>query len=182
MRYNTIVAFEDARSYSFPVSGTFSASNKRISLEDAEALIVSLKAAGKRVSMLSGSFDVFHAGHVHFIEQARNAADALIVLLNSDTSVRSYKGPDRPIVPEDDRALLLGALGAVDAVLLFDESTPLTVLETLHPDFYCNGSDYGPDCIEKEIVERNGGRVYIIERIPGSSTALIDRIRAAHQP
>ncbi len=151
-------------------------SGKVMSVSAAAVFMEEKRKSGARVSMVSGSFDVFHAGHVHFLEEARAQGDLLIVLLNSDASVRSYKGPMRPVVPQEERSILLAALTAVDGVVLFDESTPLTVLETLHPDVYCNGSDYGPECIERDIVMAHGGVVHIIERGAGSSTNLINRI------
>lgn len=152
-----------------------------MSVKQARERINLLKARGAKVVMMSGSFDVLHAGHVWILEQARQQGDALFLLLNSDVSVRSYKGPTRPIIPERERALMLGAFASVDGVIMFDEPTPLSILKTLHPDVYCNGSDYGPECIEKGVVEENGGRIHIIERIPGfSTTLLLERIRASY--
>jgi D-beta-D-heptose 7-phosphate kinase/D-beta-D-heptose 1-phosphate adenosyltransferase len=138
-----------------------------------------LKAQGKRVVTVNGSFDVLHVGHVHILEEARAQGDALIVGLNSDASVKAYKGAGRPIVPEAERARMLLALRAVDYVHIFDETEPMPFLAEIKPHVHVNGSEYGPDCIEAPLVKANGGRIHIVSKIPGLSTsALLARIRA----
>jgi D-beta-D-heptose 7-phosphate kinase / D-beta-D-heptose 1-phosphate adenosyltransferase len=142
-------------------------------------LAQTLKAQGKRIVTLNGSFDLLHAGHLHILEEARKKGDVLIVGLNSDASVRAYKGPRCPIIPEDQRARMLLALRAVDFVHIFDETEPMPFLAEIKPHIHVNGSEYGPDCIEAPLVKSNGGEIHIIEKIPGLSTSEIRaRIRA----
>lgn len=142
-------------------------------------LSANLKAAGKTLVTLNGSFDVMHAGHLHIIEEAKRQGDVLIVGLNSDASVRGYKGPKRPIVPEGERARMLLALRAVDYVHIFDEAVPMPFLEEVKPQVHVNGSEYGADCIEAPTVKSHGGRIHIVEKIPGLSTSdLLAKIRA----
>jgi len=104
----------------------------------------------------------------------------LIVGLNSDASVRSNKGPDRPIVSERRRAEMLLAMRMVDYVHVFDEPDPIAFIREVNPDVHVNGSEYGEDCIESETVKRGGGRIHIVNRIPGLSTSnLVDRLQSA---
>ncbi|MBW8888950.1 MAG: bifunctional heptose 7-phosphate kinase/heptose 1-phosphate adenyltransferase [Fibrobacteres bacterium] len=139
-----------------------------------------LKAEGKRVVTINGSFDVLHAGHLHILEEAKAQGDVLIVGLNSDVSVKAYKGGNRPIVPEAERARMLLALRAVDFVHIFDESEPMPFLAEIKPHVHVNGSEYGPDCIEAPSVKAHGGRIHIVGKIPGLSTSdLLARIRAS---
>ncbi|MDP8207439.1 MAG: D-glycero-beta-D-manno-heptose 1-phosphate adenylyltransferase [Candidatus Electryonea clarkiae] len=126
---------------------------------------------GKRIVFTNGVFDILHAGHLDTLEKARALGDALILGLNSDKSVQNIKGPLRPIVDEQNRAALLCGLDAVDLVVLFDEDTPLRLLENLKPDILVKGGDYTPDSVVgKEIVEAGGGRVEIIPLVEGLST------------
>jgi D-beta-D-heptose 7-phosphate kinase/D-beta-D-heptose 1-phosphate adenosyltransferase len=141
-------------------------------------LVSSLRARGKKIVTLNGSFDVIHAGHLHILKEARRQGDILIVGINSDTSVRQNKGPDRPFIGEGDRAALLLAVRHVDYVHIFDEPTPMAFLEQIRPDVHVNGSEYGRDCIEAPTVRAHGGRVHIVDRLPGLSTSeLVERIR-----
>ncbi|RZQ60224.1 PfkB family carbohydrate kinase [Amycolatopsis suaedae] len=118
-----------------------------------------------------GCFDLLHPGHVGLLARARSFGDALVVCLNSDDSVRGLKGPDRPIVPAEDRARLLLALSDVDAVVVFDEPSPAGVLERLAPDVWVKGGDYaGADLPEAEVVRRHGGRVELVPLVAGYST------------
>jgi D-beta-D-heptose 7-phosphate kinase/D-beta-D-heptose 1-phosphate adenosyltransferase len=142
-------------------------------------LAQTLKAQGKRIVTLNGSFDLLHAGHLHILEEAHNQGDVLIVGLNSDASVRAYKGAQRPIIPEAQRARMLLALRAVDYVHIFDESEPMPFLAEIKPHVHVNGSEYGADCIEAPMVKAAGGRIHIIEKIPGLSTSeILSRIRS----
>ncbi len=128
---------------------------------------------------MNGSFDVLHVGHVRCLTEAKQQGDVLIVAVNSDASVRSYKGATRPIMPEDARAELLAALSCVDYVVLFDDINPKAVISEIRPDVHCNGADWGPGCIEREIVESGGGRLHILQWSPGRSTSeLLSRIRS----
>lgn len=140
-------------------------------------LVSRLKNQGKKIVTYNGSFDLLHAGHLRSLKEAKKQGDVLIILLNSDKSVKIYKGPFRPIIPEDERALMLEALSCVDYVTLFDDITPMRILEHIRPDIHCNGSDWGKDCVEREVVERNRGRVHILQWSPGlSTTNLMKRI------
>jgi D-beta-D-heptose 7-phosphate kinase/D-beta-D-heptose 1-phosphate adenosyltransferase len=143
-------------------------------------LAAALSARGRRIVTINGSFDVLHNGHLHILNEARQCGDVLIVGLNSDASVRSYKGDSRPIVPEQQRAEMLLALRPVDYVHVFNESDPIAFLEQVQPDVHVNGSEYGENCIESETVKRGGGRIHVVERIPGlSTTNLLSVMRTA---
>jgi D-beta-D-heptose 7-phosphate kinase/D-beta-D-heptose 1-phosphate adenosyltransferase len=129
----------------------------------------------------NGVFDLLHGGHVALLEAARAAGDALVVGVNSDVSVRRLgKGPDRPLVVEGDRARLLAALAAVDCVVLFDEETPLALIQRLHPDVLVKGADYAREAIVgAEEVEGWGGRVVRVPLVQGKSTTdLVRKLRA----
>jgi rfaE bifunctional protein nucleotidyltransferase chain/domain len=138
------------------------------------------RAAGYRIALTNGCFDLLHLGHVRYLQAAR-AHGRLVVALNSDASVRRLKGPDRPIVPEAERAELLAALRPVDLVTVFDEPTAAEVLLALRPDVYVKGADYGPgakDLPEAALAEQLGARVALIGLVADHSTTdLIARIR-----
>jgi D-beta-D-heptose 7-phosphate kinase / D-beta-D-heptose 1-phosphate adenosyltransferase len=134
-------------------------------------LATTLRAKGKRIVSTNGSFDILHSGHLHLLNEARHSGDVLIVGLNSDASVRAYKGANRPFVPEGQRAEMLLALRPVDYVHIFDEPDPIEFLKELNPDVHVNSAEYGENCIESETVKRGGGRVHIVGRIPGLSTS-----------
>ncbi len=134
-------------------------------------LAATLRAKGKRLVTINGSFDILHNGHLHILNEAHRQGDVLIVGLNSDRSVASYKGPGRPIVPERRRAEMLLALRMVDYVHVFDELDPIAFLKELNPDVHVNGSEYGEDCIESDTVKRGGGRIHVVDRLPGLSTS-----------
>jgi D-beta-D-heptose 7-phosphate kinase / D-beta-D-heptose 1-phosphate adenosyltransferase len=144
------------------------------------ALARSLRAAGKRIVTINGSFDLLHAGHLHIIREASRQGDALIVGLNSDASVRRYKGPSRPLIAEGYRAELLLALRFVDYVHVFDEPDPIAFLEEVRPDVHVNGAEYGAECVEASVVARYGGRLHLVDRIDGLSTTAI--LEAAGTP
>ncbi len=113
-----------------------------LSLDEAVALVTRLRAGGKKVVFTNGVFDLLHPGHVRYLAEARAQGDALIVGLNSDRSVRAQnKGPERPINPETERAEVVGALAAVDAVVIFDEETPHEIVSRLQPDVLVKGAD-----------------------------------------
>jgi D-beta-D-heptose 7-phosphate kinase/D-beta-D-heptose 1-phosphate adenosyltransferase len=143
-------------------------------------LATTLRGKGKRIVTINGSFDILHNGHLHILNEARQRGDVLIVGLNSDASVRRNKGADRPLVDERRRAEMLLALRMVDYVHIFDESDPIAFIQEIHPDVHVNGSEYGENCIESETVRRGGGRLHIVERIPGLSTSnLVDKLQGA---
>jgi rfaE bifunctional protein nucleotidyltransferase chain/domain len=143
-------------------------------------LAAALRAKGRRIVSVNGSFDLLHSGHLHILNEARRQGDVLIVGLNSDKSVRGYKGASRPIVPEQQRADMLLALRMVDYVHIFDEGDPIAFLREIKPDVHVNGPEYSEDCIEAETVRRGGGRVHLVERLPGLSTSgLLEAARTA---
>lgn len=134
-------------------------------------LVQKLKSAGKKVVTYNGSFDLLHAGHARSLAEARSLGDVLIVLLNSDKSVKSYKSSKRPIVSEDARAEMLASLASVDYICLFGEINPLRILDKVKPDIHANGADWGRDCLERDVVERNGGKIHILKWTAGLSTS-----------
>jgi D-beta-D-heptose 7-phosphate kinase / D-beta-D-heptose 1-phosphate adenosyltransferase len=135
-------------------------------------------ARGRRVVATGGCFDLLHAGHVATIEAARALGDYLVVLVNSDESVRRLKGADRPLQPQEDRVAVLRALTAVDEVIVFDEDTPVAALERLRPDVFVKGGDYRRDELpETRVLESWGGSVAIVPYVPGrSTTRLIEEL------
>ena len=149
------------------------------SAAEAEAWRRSRPGGGPLV-FTNGVFDLLHVGHVELLEAARAEGDALLVAVNSDASVRRLgKGADRPVVPERARARLVAALQCVDAVVLFDEPTPLTLIRQLRPDVLAKGADYARDAIVgADEVEGWGGRVVRVPLVPGYSTSeLLARFR-----
>lgn len=139
-----------------------------------------IQARGGRVVFTNGCFDILHRGHVTYLEFARAQGDALIVGLNSDSSVRAAKGPGRPVNPEDDRAFVLAALRAVDAVVIFDEDEPRDLIAAIAPDVLVKGRDWAHYVSGRDVVEARGGRVVLAELVEGrSTTSTIERIRAA---
>ena len=139
-----------------------------------------LRARGKTVVFTNGCFDLLHGGHAAYLAWARAQGDALIVGLNGDASVRELKGPERPIVPFDGRAEVLAALRSVDAVVRFDEKTPIELLGVLRPDVHVKSAQYRIDELpEKYVVESNGGRIVLAPHIHGKSTTdIVATIRA----
>lgn len=129
---------------------------------------------GKTYVVTNGCFDILHVGHVRYLQKTKGFADKLIVMLNSDVSVKALKGEGRPINNENDRAEILSALSCVDYVVLFDEKSPAKLLEDIKPDVYTKGADYTLETLpEREIVERNNIRVEFIEFVQGKSTTNI---------
>jgi rfaE bifunctional protein nucleotidyltransferase chain/domain/rfaE bifunctional protein kinase chain/domain len=130
--------------------------------------------ARARIVATSGCFDLLHAGHVHMLEAARRLGDRLVVLLNSDASVRRLKGARRPLVPQGDRAALLRALACVDDVIVFDDDTPVHALERLRPDVFVKGGDYGgQDIPESRVLAAWGGRAVVVPYLEGRSSSAI---------
>ncbi|MBF0431213.1 MAG: bifunctional heptose 7-phosphate kinase/heptose 1-phosphate adenyltransferase [Fibrobacteria bacterium] len=149
-----------------------------ISRNALEPLSKKLKSQGKKVVTINGSFDLLHNGHVHILREAKSRGDVLLVGLNSDTSVKKYKGKDRPMISEKQRAEMLLALECVDYVHIFNESVPMPFIKKIKPHVHANGSEYGMDCIEAETVKKNGGEIYVVEKIKGFSTSeIINKIR-----
>lgn len=147
----------------------------------ADDVVGRVRAARGRLVAAGGCFDVLHAGHVSYLDAARRLGDALIVLLNSDESVRRSKGPSRPRVPAADRARVLLGLGSVDAVVVFDEDDPAAALDRLRPDIWAKGGDYsGMELPEAPVVRAYGGRVLLLPYLAGRSTSDILRV-AEHE-
>ena len=129
------------------------------------------RAAGERIAMTNGTFDLMHVGHLRSLEAARATANLLVVGVNSDESVRSYKAPSRPVVPEAERAEVVAALACVDYVVIFDEPTAERLLEAVRPDVYVKGADYASRPLpERPIVEAYGGKIVLVELAAGHST------------
>jgi D-beta-D-heptose 7-phosphate kinase/D-beta-D-heptose 1-phosphate adenosyltransferase len=151
-----------------------------LSRSDAAAWVGRLRALQKTIVFTNGVFDILHPGHVRYLAAARALGDALVVGVNSDRSARLQgKGGDRPVTPEAERAEVLAALASVDAVVVFDEETPLAIVSALEPDVLVKGADWGPDnIVGREVVEARGGRVVRMPLAEGhSTTALLERIR-----
>lgn len=148
---------------------------------DAVAMIERLRAARQTIVFTNGVFDLLHLGHVRYLEAARALGDTLIVGLNGDASVRRNKGPERPITPQEERAEILLALSAVDAVVIFDEDTPAEIIDALQPDILVKGADWAADrIIGRDTVEARNGRVVRIPLEPGhSTTSIVERVRRA---
>lgn len=137
----------------------------------------------KKIVTLNGSFDLLHAGHLQIIFEASQTGDILIVALNSDRSIQQYKSPTRPIIPLEYRLQMMAALEFVDYVTWFDETDPRHILSLIKPDIHVNGAEYGPNCIESETVSSNGGKIHIVQLVPGLSTStIIKKIREENQP
>jgi D-beta-D-heptose 7-phosphate kinase/D-beta-D-heptose 1-phosphate adenosyltransferase len=156
------------------------AHTKLVSQETARRLRRSARRRGETVVFTNGCFDLLHLGHVRSLEQARGLGDRLIVAVNSDASVRSLKGPGRPLVPARQRAEVVAALGCVDWVILFRESTPLAAIRALRPDVLAKGGDWRLEqIVGREEVESWGGRVVRLREVPGiRSSQLIERCRS----
>lgn len=134
---------------------------------------------GKKIAFTNGVFDLLHHGHIYSLSQAAKEADYLIVGLNSDASVKRLKGETRPVNNEESRALLLASLVIVDAVVIFEEDTPLELIKTIMPDVLVKGGDYSVEQIAgAKVVIANGGRVVINQILEGySSTAIIEQLK-----
>jgi len=137
------------------------------------------RAAGHRVVLTNGCFDMLHPGHVALLEAARREGDRLVVAINSDASVTRLKGGGRPLLPQAERAEALRALESVDQVVIYDEETPIEVVRALAPDVLVKGADWAAEeIVGRAEVERGGGRVVRVPLVPGRSTsAIVARIR-----
>jgi len=157
---------------------------KILTRDDLIARAATWRMAGKRIVFTNGCFDLLHAGHLSLLSQAAKLGDILVLAINSDASVRRLKGPERPLVPQEDRAAVLAALGFVDAVTIFDEETPLEVLQSVRPHVLVKGGDYRIDqVVGRELMEATGGRVVLVPLTPEkSTTALVERIRSGVKP
>ncbi len=152
---------------------------KILSLEQTDRWVRREKAAGRRIGFTCGSFDLMHAGHAHYLGEARRLCDRLLVAVNSDESVRSYKSPLRPINPWEERAYVVAGLAAVDRVTVLEHRRPLPLLLRWKPDLYIKGGDYRASGLRSAgAVEAYGGKVAVIPpAFPASTTKVLERIR-----
>lgn len=159
------------------------AADKVLTLPQVLDAVAARRAVGARVALTNGAFDLVHVGHLRSLQQARAHADLLVVGVNSDASVRRYKSPDRPIVPEGDRAELIAGLACVDYVTIFEESTAERLLAAVQPDFYIKGEEYAMRPFpERAVVEAYGGTVVLVPLEPGySTTGLIERLTRSQE-
>ncbi|HME87542.1 MAG TPA: adenylyltransferase/cytidyltransferase family protein [Candidatus Nanoarchaeia archaeon] len=156
--------------------------NKIKTQEELAAIVADLKKQGKKVVTTNGVFDLIHVGHVKSFEDAKKYGDVLVIGINSDTSVRQVRGEKRPLVPQKERAELLAALTVVDYVTTFEETEPSKFLDRIKPSVHIKGKDWQTKfCPEKEVVERNGGKMEFIDLVQGfSTTNLIKKIVEAY--
>lgn len=152
---------------------------KVVRREDIVKLVREIQSQGQTVVATNGCFDILHVGHVRYLQKTKSFADFSLVLLNSDKSVKSIKGPTRPINNELDRAEILCALSCVDFVVLFDEDSPRNLLDEIKPDVYTKGADYTMETLpEADIMQKNGTKVEFIEFVQGKSTTnTIEQLR-----
>ncbi len=154
-------------------------SAKAIPLASLKKIVAAHKKRGQKVVFTNGCFDILHPGHVTYLQKARKLGGVLVVGMNSDASVkRQNKGPERPILGEEERAAILGALACVSYVVIFDEDTPLRLIEELVPDVLVKGGDWPIEkIVGREVVQRSGGEVLTIPFVEGkSTTSIIERI------
>lgn len=159
-------------------SGARLASSHKITTVDAAKMQVKAwQASGEKVVFTNGCFDLLHPGHIHILNQSKSMGDRLIVGVNTDSSIKKIKGPDRPIVTEQDRADVLSALGCVDLIVFFKAETPLSLIKALKPDILVKGADYSIDkVVGREIVESHGGKVSLVPLLKGySTTGIVDK-------
>jgi rfaE bifunctional protein nucleotidyltransferase chain/domain len=157
------------------------AQEKIVARETLQTLLAAAKQLGKRIVMANGVFDTLHVGHARYLAGAKAEGDLLVVAVNSDTSVRSLKGPGRPILDEQARAILVAALRVVDYVVIFSEPNVEKLLEALRPDVHAKGTDYTADSVpERAVAARLGIRVAIVGDPKDHSTrSLLDAVRKA---
>ena len=149
------------------------------SVDELSAMSAQARKAGRVVVFTNGCFDLVHRGHIHLLRQAKALGDILIVGLNSDVSVKTIKGPDRPIMPEADRIELIAALEMVDYVVVYSEPDPYHIIAAIKPNVLVKGGDWSADeIVGADVVEQNGGRVAVVPYLPEfSTTQIIERIR-----
>lgn len=157
-------------------------SDKICTLEALQARVAAWREKGERIVFTNGCFDILHAGHVNYLDKARRFGDRLVVGLNTDRSVRALKGPSRPVIAEGERAQILAALASVDAVVLFDEDTPLRLINAVRPEILVKGADYTEDqVVGGEAVKSWGGHVALVPLVEGrSTTGILQQINKAN--
>ncbi|MGC3996060.1 MAG: adenylyltransferase/cytidyltransferase family protein [Anaeromyxobacter sp.] len=157
-----------------------SALPRQLTLAELPALRAAASAAGRTIALANGVFDLFHVGHLRYLQGAKAEADLLLVAVNSDASTRANKGPGRPVVPEGERAEIIAGLACVDHVVLFDSRDVIPVIRALRPDVQVKGTDYTPDTVpEAAEVRSYGGRVAVAgDPKDHSTTALLGKLEA----
>lgn len=131
---------------------------------------------GKKIVFTNGCFDLLHLGHIDYLSKAADMGDKLVIGLNSDASTSALKGPGRPVIDQTSRSIMLASFSFVDALIIFDESTPLELIRWVRPDVLVKGADYSPDqIVGSELVIKSGGEVKTIGYLPGYSTTLIEQ-------
>ncbi len=147
-------------------------------LDELKQKIAKIKARGKRIVFTNGCFDILHAGHVKLLQDAAELGDILVVAVNSDSSVKSLKGENRPIIAQDQRAGVMAGLESVDFVVVFDEPDPLSIIEQIKPDVLVKGGDWDrKDIVGWDVVEASGGSVFSLPFMDGlSTTGIINKI------
>lgn len=159
------------------LGGSRKVHEKASELNELARLVDARKQLGQRVVFTNGCFDLLHAGHVQYLQEAAALGDCLIVAINSDSSVRRLKGPSRPVISQQQRAMMLAALECVDHAIIFDEETPMTLLERLQPNILVKGGTT-PVVVGREFVESYGGEVCILSEVPNvSTTRIVSQIR-----
>ena len=143
-----------------------------------------LRNNGKKIAFTNGCFDILHIGHVRYLREAKKTADILVLALNSDSSVKKIKGEKRPLVPQEDRAEIMAALEFIDFVTIFDETTPLELINLLKPDVLIKGGDWAEDkVVGRDEIKKWGGKLTLIPEINGkSTTSIVDKIRREYSP
>jgi rfaE bifunctional protein nucleotidyltransferase chain/domain len=150
--------------------------SKILTLDALKALRKTWAEQSENVVFTNGCFDILHRGHVDYLNKAAALGTKLIVAVNSDKSVSTIKSPSRPIQDEISRSEIMASLGCVDAVIIFNESTPYELIKTLVPDILVKGADYKPEeIVGYDILTENGGKVLTIDFLPGYSTSLIEK-------
>ena len=152
---------------------------KLIERKDVVNVLNDLRKDGKTIVTTNGCFDILHVGHVRYLQKTKTFADYSVVMLNSDKSVRSIKGPTRPVNNENDRAEILCALSCVDYVVLFDEDSPESLIAEIKPDVHTKGADYTVETLpEAKTIIENGGRIEFISFVEGkSTTSIIEKMK-----
>jgi len=151
------------------------------SVQAVAARVRELQRSGKKVVFTNGCFDILHSGHIDLLRRTRDLGDALVVAINGDASVVRLKGPNRPILPEAERAELLNGMEMVDFVCTFDEDTPLEAILQIHPDILVKGADWTANIVGQAEVEGWGGKVVAVPLIPGhSTTGIVERVMARY--
>ena len=156
---------------------------KIVSRAELRQLVADWRAAGERVTLTNGCFDILHVGHIRYLQAAHNLGGKVIVAVNSDVSVRVLKGEGRPVMPAEERAEILAALSDVDAIVIFPEKDVRAIIREIHPDFHAKGTDYTEESVpERNEVEACGGRVVIVGDPKDHSATDIIRQRSRIEP